>query len=211
MAPVCTLEQPTELLFVSQDHFRSGVSRAVDGVERDGVSVCRSHRCPNAYLGIETVKGPREIWYPTPAVSQVEMDGFGRVYAENKTLADALAVVVARRKPFLARATVTHLMRRAHQSGGANGWNAGCGRYLVIATRIRSRRAGQADFVEDEGATYSIIGVRTLKEAQALVKAAGATARAFRVRADFSIPAAAWVKADRSFWRAYAGETNLPR
>lgn len=70
--------------------------------------------------------------------------------------------------------------------------------FLVIAVTKRKHSDGMV-FEDQHGLRFVVSGANTRTEADAKLSTAGADAKIFAVRPDFSMPAPAWIAADPSF------------
>jgi len=186
-------------IYVYRDSLKSGVDSAYRAIENDGAQVCADLRCPNPYIGIESLSGVHEVWWINTFASDADTAHVAHVYATDRALAAALDMI-ARRKAALIGTPVRGfgIYRRDISRGPA--WSIAGARFVVVVV-TRDQRAAMGSVWETPDSTlYILRAARTLR--QATVLAQGNEARVFAVRPNWSMPAPAWVAADPDFWRA---------
>jgi hypothetical protein len=191
--------EPPQILYVYREFWKPGTQAALNRIEREGARMCIERGCPHPYLGIESVTGPKEVWYLNGFASAEEKDRVQEEYTR-KGLYEAMGRFTEQRAPYQAGPGKDGLSNyRPALSRGAP-WSMGQGRYLVIQATRRNPQCDGTVFEADDGARLTVMPAQTRAEAEAKVKAFGAGARIFAVRPEFSMPSTDWVTADPSFW-----------
>jgi hypothetical protein len=185
--------------YIYRDSLKRGVDSTYRIIENDGAQICAELRCPNPYIGIESLSGVHEAWWINMFASEADTARVANVYATNRTLSEALDVI-ARRKATLIGTPVQGfgVYRRDLSRGPA--WSIAGARFIVVTITRDHRPADGSVWVMSDSMLYVLRAVRTLREADALAQRNHA--RVFAVRPNWSMPAAEWVAADPDFWRA---------
>lgn len=55
--------QPPKILQVFREPLKPHVEAEYDRIESDTARTCAKLRCPHPYLGIESLTGPKEVWW----------------------------------------------------------------------------------------------------------------------------------------------------
>jgi hypothetical protein len=195
-----TQERPPQILQIHRDFLRSGSEAAYAKIEQDAARVCAGLGCPHPYLAIESVSGPKEVWFFNGYVSAAEQKQTGDAYAKNPTLVAALNEIVASKKDLLESESVNVFTDYREQLSSGTTWIMGHGHFLVITvTQSKSEIEGTV-FEAEDGTRFIVRSTRTRNHADTEAVAAGSETRVFAVRPDWSLPAAEWIAADRPFW-----------
>jgi hypothetical protein len=195
--------RPPQILEIYRDFLKPGSEAAYNDIERDIARVCIELGFPHAYLAIESLTGPKEVWFLNGWESSAEQEQVADEYAKNDPLVAALEKH-AKRKAGLVLTPVEVFANYRQHSGGGEPWSMGMGRFLVITvTRARERMDGTT-FETLDGAKFIVLPVNTRAVADAKAAAIGAESRVFAVHPYWSKPAEEWVSADPAFWRLVA-------
>ena len=191
---------PPQILQIHRDLLKSGSDAAYRKIEQDIARVCVELGFPHAYLGIEPLTGPKEVWFLNGWVSSAEQKQVADDYAKNAPLVTALEAN-GKRKASLTLQTVNVFANyRQNLSRGAP-WTMGLGRFLVITVTQGNRRIDGTVFETADGTKFILMPAQTRKEADAKAAVVGSEARVFAVRPYWSNPAREWVAADPAFWQ----------
>ncbi len=189
-----------ELLQIYRDSLRPGADDAYRKVEEDAARICAELGFPNPHLALESLSGPKEVWWLNSFPSEDVRKRVASDYASNRPLVDALEGI-AKRKEGLVAEPVDQIWRyRPDLSGGA-AWDLSGARF-VVATVGRDAAGTGAVFEIPDGSRVVLRKARSRAEAEAFAQAAGPGARLFAIRPEWGMPAKAWVSADPEFWRA---------
>ena len=195
------------LLLIYRDFLKPGVESAYNAIEREIARLMRdagpltserSAQFPNAYLGIEPLSGPAEVWFLTAWETMAEFMRVGESYqSAPQALRSALEENSKKRAEITLEPVQLFATHRPALSRGEP-WLPGRDRFLVITV---TRQPGPFDgtaFEAEDGTRFVIQSARTRAEAESR---AAAETRAFAARADWSRPATEWLAADPEFWR----------
>ena len=194
------LAQPStpRFMFIYRDSLKAGVDSAFNAIENEAAQICADLRCPNPYLGLESLNRPREAWWINTFATDADTTRVVKAYAANRALSEALEGISRRKKALVGTPIQHYAIYRPELSRGA-GWPVAGARFMVVAIR-RTRTPADGSVWESADSTlYVFRWVRTREEADSLARTA--VARAFAVRATWSMPAPEWVAADPQFWR----------
>jgi hypothetical protein len=196
------LMEPPQILQVFREPLKPGTDAPYDAIERETSSIAATLGCPNPYLGIEALTGPKEVWYFNGYASPADRQRVWDAYAANATLMAALTTSGARKAPLTLPPTEAFARYRPDLSQGP-AWAPGHGRFLVIA--VTNSAEGDSPlkgtvFESDDGTRFTIVPAHTREEADRTAAAAGSAVSVFAVRPGWSFPAQQWVDADPSFW-----------
>jgi hypothetical protein len=196
--PVAASAEPPAILQVYREPLKAGVRAEYDRLESDTATQCAQLRCPHAYMGLESLTGPKEVWW---------LNGYDSD-ADRKRVADAWAASTevlallgrnAKKKAALVGKAVESLARfRADLSGGEP-WRLGRGRFLVIWSGKGTPALEGTVYEADDRTRLVLVSARSRKEAEAL--AAASKARVFEVRPSWSHADETWIAADPALWR----------
>lgn len=155
---------------------------------------CVRLHCPNAYLALESVGAPKEIWWLVTYDSQGDVERVAAEYAANEPLLNEMAALTALKKD-IAAAQASLMTRR---QGDAAAWGIGAEPFAVIATGVSA--SGVPVFESEDGALFAIAGAASRTDAEASAARLGPSARIFTIRPEWSKPEASWVDANPRFW-----------
>lgn len=194
-------QPPPRILQIYRDIVKPGAEAGYAATERDLARACAEFGFPHDYLAVESRTGRKEVWFFNAWESEEEQREVAEAYQRNAPLVAALEAGGRRKASLVAEAIEAFGHYQPELSRGEP-WTPGRGRFLAIAiTKGVSRLEGTV-FEADDGLRFVISAAATLAEAQARAAAAGAEARVFAVRPEWSKPAAEWTAADPGFWRA---------
>jgi hypothetical protein len=190
--------EPPAILQIYREPLKRGAEAEYDRLESDTARQCAQLRCPHAYLGLESLTGPKEVWW---------LNGYDSD-ADRKQVADAWAASTevlallgrnAKRKAALVGKGVESFARYRPALSAGEPWRLGRGRFLVIWSGTGSAPRKGTVYEADDHTRFVIVSARTREEADAL--AAGSKARVFAVRPSWSHADEAWIAADPELWR----------
>jgi hypothetical protein len=190
---------PPEILQIHRERLKPGAEAAYAESERRIADRCSELGCPHPYLGIESVTGPREVWFFNGYESEAEKSSVGDEYARNAPLMEALRELGKQKEAFVLEPAPAFVRYRRDLTGGKP-WGLGLGRFLAISVE-KEGRAGGTVFEDPSGTRYGIEAFRSREDAE--LAAAGGKGIVFAVRPAWSYPAAEWISADPEFWRGH--------
>jgi hypothetical protein len=194
--------EPPRILQIVREPLKTGREAEFRVIENEIAKACAALGCAHAYLGIESLTGPKEVWFFNGYASAAEKKQVAADYARNSAVMSALERL-GKQKASLMETPIEYVAEYRPASSSGVPWLLGQGRFLVIVTNGASRSAGTV-FEAADGTRFAIAGFRTRREADAAIAAAGPGAHVFAVRPEWSFPAREWVVFDPEFWRRQA-------
>lgn len=197
--PLVAQEPPPRFLDIVQERLKPNVEVAYSRIERAAARVC-ARRCPNSYLALESLAGPKEVWWFNAYAAEAEREAVRQAYQRDTTLMAELTNALAPKQRLVSKPKTVQTRYKEELSDGSR-CPIGGARFFVI-TVTRDPRIGKACvFDAPDGRHFIIVSTRTRREADAMAKREGPRTTTFAVRATWSKPAEAWVAADPEFWR----------
>jgi hypothetical protein len=204
LATMQSVPVPSPILYIAREPLVAGRENAYREIEEETARLSARLGCPHPYLAMESLTGPKEIWWFNGFDSPEDQRQVGEAYEKNAPLSAALKTNRDRKAPVTGKVSEVVAQYRADLSSGVP-WILGHGRFLVIAdiqAKSASRFAGTV-FEAADGTFFVFSPARTRKQADRLAASIpGSTVVV--VRPSFSFPAKDWVAADPRFWRANA-------
>lgn len=195
-----TGSHPPRILYVSREFWKPGHEAELHRIEAEAARACIGLGVPHPYLGIESLTGPKEVWYINGFASTEELAQVTEAYNKRPQLLTAMRRFASLRTEFESEpnseGTATY---RPELSRGPE-WVMGEERFLVIAVTKGNPHSDGTVFEGQDGVRFIVSAVHTQTEADAKLSAAGPDAKIFAVRPEFSMPAAEWLAGDPLFW-----------
>jgi hypothetical protein len=191
-------ESPS-LLQIFREALKPGAEAAYDAVERDIARQCETLLGPHAYLGCESLTGPKQVWFFNGFRSREEYDLVAEAYARNTTLMAAL-VESARRKAAYTHSGHEVFVTRAAESSADDRWGLGRGHFAVMAIGRAPHATDGVRFNATDGTSYFLWSTASREEAERIAQAAGTAAQMLALRPEWSLPEPSWAAADPTFW-----------
>jgi hypothetical protein len=189
---------PPDFLYIYRDSLKQGVDSAFRAIEDRAAQICADLRCPNPYLGLESLSGPHEAWWINAFASEADTSRVGHAYVANRPLMQALGQVARDKDSLIGTPIQGYAVYRPDLSRAA-AWSLTGARFMLV-TVTRERRPFDGSVWEAADSTlYVFRPVRTRQDAVALARAPDE--RVFAVRPNWSMPAPEWVVGDPDFWR----------
>jgi hypothetical protein len=196
--PLLAQQAAPRIMYVYRDSLKRGVDSTYRALADEGAQICADLKCPNPYLGLESLSGPHEAWWLNTFVSEADTTRVVNAYATNRPLSEALSAVTKRKDTLIGTPISTFGVHRPELSRRP-AWSVAGARFMLV-TVTRNRRPAKGSVWEAADSTlYVLRPVRTRQEAEALARRQGG--RIFAVRPNWSMPAPEWVAADPDFWR----------
>jgi hypothetical protein len=124
-------ERSPTILQIYRDSLKPGREGAFKTVEEDAARICAELKFPHSHLAIESLSGPKEVWWLNAFESEAEKQQAASDYARNPALVAALESIT-RRKEGLTEAPVNvYATYRADLSRGAP-WKVAGARFFVV-------------------------------------------------------------------------------
>ena len=202
LAMMQSVAMPPPILLIAREPLVADHENAYREIEEETARLSAKLRCPHPYLAMESLSGPKEIWWFNGFDSPDDQRQVAEAYEKTAALSAALKKNSDRKTPVTGKVIELVAQYRPDLSSG-DPWILGHGRFLVIAvTKHRPSSAGTV-FQAADGTFFVFSPARTRKQADRLAASIpGSTVVV--VRPSFSFPAKDWVAADPRFWRANA-------
>jgi hypothetical protein len=191
-------QQPPPILQITIERLEPGREAQYGDLERRLLEVCTRLSCPNAYLALESVAAPKEVWWLIMYESAAEVERVGNAYATNQPLLDSMRELQAL-KTGISAVTGEHITKLQVDSSDASPWRVGSEPFVMIATSTDAGRG--AVFAAPDGTRYSIVSAPTRVAAEVAAAELGENAQVFEARPEWSRPDIDWVAANPELWR----------
>jgi hypothetical protein len=192
--------QSPRILYISREFWKPGHEAELNRIEAEAARVCVSLGVPHPYLGIESLTGPKEVWYINGFASAEELAQVTEAYSKNPKLLAAMRRFAIERTEFQSHENIEGTATHRPELSRGPGWVMGEERFLVITVTKGNPRSGGTVFESQDGLLFLLTAAKSKAETDAKLSAAGPDAKIFAVRPEFSMPAARWVANDPSFW-----------
>jgi hypothetical protein len=192
-------ESPPQFLDIVQERLKPNVAAKYSRIEEEAARVC-ARLCPNSYLALESMTGPKAVWWFNAYAAEADRDSVKLAYKRDSTLMAELAKVLAPKKRLVSKPKTVETRYRPELSDSSRCALAGA-RFFVITVSSGPRKADACVFEDPDGRHFIVARARTRREAGAMATRAGPHTTLFAVRPSWSKPADAWVAADPEFWR----------
>lgn len=198
LAPILPVAAPLatpQILRIDRYSLKAGTETAVRNLQRQVALAMARWDGPHPCVGIESLTGPKEVWRLSGFQSADEHRKAAESLERNEALRTALQRIEDQTRVLIGSpATVL-----ATYCGGGHKWLLGRGRFLVIAVSHTHTGGEGAVYETGAGVRYRIAATRTRRTAAA---AAGPEANSFAIRPTWGMPALAWTRTDRVFWKS---------
>jgi hypothetical protein len=195
---------PPRIIEFYRDFLKAGSDDAYRKIEQDAARICAEMKCPNPYLGIESLTGPKQAWWLNGFRSEEHLKLVGDAYAGNGPLTEALNQIPKRKANLIEEPSNVFANYREDLSQGP-AWEMGRGRFLVITVTKAKRKFDGTVFEASDGTRFIVRAAQTRAEADAKAAVAGEDTNVFAVRPYWSMPAKEWMAADPEFWKTAPG------
>ena len=193
---------PTTILFIAREPLVPSRENAYREIEEETARLSAELGCPHPYLAMESLTGPKEIWWFNGFDSPEDQKQVAEAYEKNVPFSAALKKNSDRKAPVTGKVSEIVAQYRPDMSSGVP-WILGHGRFLVIAVTNDGPCGAGSVFQATDGRFFVFSSARTRKQADRLAASIPGSTVAV-VRPSFSFPAKDWVAADPRFWRANA-------
>jgi hypothetical protein len=191
-------QQPPAILQLTIERLEPGGESKYGDIERRLLELCTRLGCPNAYLALEALAEPKEVWWFVMYQSAADIERVANAYAANQPLLDGLRELQAL-KQGISAVTLERTTKLHAGLGDAAPWRVGSEPFAVIATSTNARRG--AVFAAPDGMRFWIVSAPTRGAAEAAAAELGGSARVFEARPEWSKPETAWIAANPELWR----------
>ena len=187
------------ILQIYREPLKLGSEACYQEIEEDTARISATLGCPHPYLGLESVTGPKEIWWFNGFESAEKQSQVYKQYASNAPLMAALQRNSERKADLILSPIQVIANYREDLSIGVP-WIMGNGRFVVISTMWGQPAAGTV-FETSDGERICIAPAQTREQATTNAASFGRGANIFAARPSWSFPDAAWIEADPMFWQ----------
>jgi hypothetical protein len=187
---------PPQLLQVVRQAITAGGEAAYEEIENEIAVACVALKCPHPHLALETLAGPKEIWWFNFFESEAQRLQVTNAYESNRPLMEVLTRNSKRKSRYTGEITDVILQYRP-DLGRATYWDVLGARFVVVTIGEGAIDTGGSVFEGPDGAYLAVQFVRTLDDAERLASG-GATV--LEIRPSWGLPAEEWIDADRDFW-----------
>ena len=202
LATMQSVSMPPPILLIAREPLLAGGENAYRAIEEETARLSAKLGCPHPYLAMESLTGPKEIWWFNGFDSPEDQRQVAEAYKNNAPFFAALKRNSDRKAPVTGKVRDVVVQYRPDLSSGAP-WILGHGRLLVITVTKDLPSSSGTVFQAAEGTFFVFSVARSRKQADRLAASIpGSTVVA--VRPSLSFPARDWVAADPRFWRANA-------
>jgi hypothetical protein len=197
---IATSVRPPQILQIYREPLKPGSEARYDAIEEDTARLSAELGCPHPYLGLESLTGPKEVWWFNGYSSFAEQKQVSEVYAKNTRLIAALQQNSNKKASLTFKPSEVFANYRQDLSPGTP-WILGHGRFLVITVTRSNRRIAGTVFEAPDGTHFIVTSAQTRQEADAARARSGPESNIFAVRPSWSFPAKEWIAADPLFWQ----------
>lgn len=188
-----------QILQIYRDPLKHGREATYKTVEEDAARICARLGFPNPHLALESLTGPKEVWWLNAFASEADRQRVTRDYAGNPALVAALEGITKRREGLTGTPADVLTAYRADLGAGVP-WNPAGARFFVVTASKRSVPTTASVFEAPDGTLYFLTAARTRRQADLEAAALGPETRVFAVRPYWGMPAKEWIAADPEFW-----------
>lgn len=197
--PLMAHDGRAQILQIYRDPLKHGREAAYKTVEQDAARICARFNFPNPHLAIETLTGPKEVWWLNAFASEAERQRVASDYAGRPALVAALEGIAKRKQGLTGTPVDVLTAYKADLSRGVS-WNPAGARFFVVTVTKRNLQTRASVFEAPDGTRYFLTPVRTRRQADLEAAALGPETRVFAVRPYWGMPAKEWIAADPEFW-----------
>lgn len=193
-------EPPPMILQIYRDPLLSGHEAAFKSIEEEAARICAELNCPNPHLAIESLTGPKEVWWLNGYESESHKQRVASGYSNNAPLMAVLAEITKRREGVVGPPVDVFANYRADLSGGAE-WKVAGARFFVVTVTTGAPLLPGSVFELPDRTRFIFRPAYTRQEADATAAASGPGTTVFAIRPYWGMPAKEWLDADPEFWK----------
>ncbi len=140
--------QPPRILQVVREPLRPGVEAEYDRIESEIARECARLRCPHPYLGLESLTGPKEVWWFNGYDSAADQKQVAEAWAKNKEALATLGRIGQRKARLTDKAIEVFAYYRRDLSIGK--------RFVIVPVRTRDEAAAAAARAGPETRVFAV-------------------------------------------------------
>jgi hypothetical protein len=184
------------ILQIFRERLKPGCEEAYSEIEEDTARNSVKLKCPHPYLAIESLTGPKEVWWLNVFDSHEHQQQVEADYANNHALMQVLERNSKR------KASLTEISANVYVTyrEGSSNWTPAGARFVVIAVTKKNLQNNGSVFEAPDGNLYILIKMLHREQAEELATTIGPQAGVFTVRPNWSMPDQKWIDADPDFW-----------
>ena len=189
---------PPQLLQIVREPIAAGQEEAYEAVESETAMACVTLGCPHPHLALETLVGPKVVWWFNFFDSEEQRLAVTRAYESNDALMEMLKRSSDRKSRYTA--DVSDMIVRRRPDLGGSAWQIAGARFVVVSISRAESPADGPVFEAPDGTRFAVRPRRTLQDAERAMR--DGTDIVLRIRPTWGLPAREWIEADRDFWSA---------
>jgi hypothetical protein len=190
LPPPLQFSKPPKLLQVYRDFPKHEKFSEYAKIEEDAARICVELHCPHPFLAMESLTGPREVWFLNGFKSQADRDEVALAYANNAALKAALEQIAARKVGLIADPIELFANFRPGMSRGLP-WTLGQATFVVATMTLLSLKVEGTVYETEDGKRLILKSAQSRGESQKLAAASPDT-QIFAVRPQWSMPGEHW-------------------
>ena len=172
--------RPPQILYIARDYLKADAVAANRKLERRAEDLCRTLGFTHAYLTIESVSEPAEMWYLNGFDSQAEVDKLTRQYQQNTKLLAALNDITQQKVTLKRQDSTEEFAHLRPDLSRGDPWIIGRGQFFVIVLFDGDPPMNGTVFETKDGSRMLVRTAKSSSDAHVLAASAGSTARIFR-------------------------------
>ena len=191
---------PLLLLLIAREPLVPGHENEYRQIEQETARLSVKLGCPHPYLAMESLTGPKEIWWFNSFDSPEDQKQVGEAYQKNAPFSAMLKKNSDRKAPVTGKVVEVYAQYRPELSSGPP-WILGHARFLAIAV-TKDRPSSPGTVFEAPGGTFYVFSPAQTREQADRLAASIPGSIIVVARPEFSFPAKDWIAADPQFWQA---------
>lgn len=108
-------QEPPQILQIYRDPLTQGREAAYKAVEQEAARICARLSFPHPHLAMESLTGPKEVWWLNAFASEAERQGVSSDYAKNPALVAALEGIGRRKEGLITGRRIDDLQSRSER------------------------------------------------------------------------------------------------
>ena len=190
LPPPSQFPKPPNILQVYRDFPKFETISEYAKIEEEAARICVELHCPHPFLAMESLTGPKEVWFLNGFEKQAQRDKVVLDYANNYALKAALEQVAARKSGLIADPIELFANFRPGMGRGPL-WTLGQSNFVVATLTLLSLKVEGTFYETEDGKRLIMKSALSRGEAQKLAAGSPDT-QIFAVRPQWSMPAKNW-------------------
>jgi hypothetical protein len=197
-----SIQKPAPILLIAREPLVAARENEYREIEEETARLSAKLGCPHPYLAMESLTGPKEIWWFNAFDSPEDQKQVGEAYEKNAPLSAMLNKNRDRKAPVTGKVTEVYARYRPDLTSGVP-WILGHARFLVIAVN-KDRPPGAGTVFQAADRTFFVFSPTQTREHADRLAASIPGSTVAVIRPAFSYPAKDWIAADPQFWQTNA-------